>query len=35
MYFAVTPLPGNPLSLDMDMVTDFIDDDVRPSVPSG
>jgi len=30
MYFAVTPLPGNPLSLDMDMVTDFIDDDVRP-----
>lgn len=30
MYFAVTPLPGNPLNLDMDMVTDFIDDDVRP-----
>jgi len=30
MYFAVTPLPGNPLALDMDMVTDFIDDDVRP-----
>lgn len=30
MYFAVTPLPGNPLNLDMDMVTDFIDDDIRP-----
>lgn len=30
MYFAVTPLQGNPLNLDMDMVTDFVDDDVRP-----
>jgi multidrug efflux pump subunit AcrB len=30
MYFAVKPLPGNPLNLDMDMVTDYIDDDVRP-----
>ncbi len=30
MYFAVKPLPGNPLNLDMDMVTDFVDDDVRP-----
>jgi multidrug efflux pump subunit AcrB len=30
MYFAVTPLPGNPLQLDMDMVTDYIDDDIRP-----
>lgn len=30
MYFAITPLPGNPLKLDMDMVTDYIDDDVRP-----
>lgn len=30
MYFAITPLQGNPLNLDMDMVTDFIDDDVRP-----
>ena len=30
MYYAVAPLPGNPLNLDMDMVTDFIDDDIRP-----
>lgn len=30
MYYAIAPLPGNPLKLDMDMVTDFIDDDVRP-----
>ncbi|WP_438969599.1 efflux RND transporter permease subunit [Methylophaga sp.] len=30
MYFAVAAQPGNPLNLDMDMVTDFIDDDVRP-----
>ncbi|MFW1678824.1 efflux RND transporter permease subunit [Pontibacter sp. JAM-7] len=30
MYFSITPLPGNPLQLDMDLVTDFIDDDVRP-----
>lgn len=30
MYFAVKTLPGNPLNLDMDMVTDYIDDDVRP-----
>ncbi|MCX4186551.1 efflux RND transporter permease subunit [Methylophaga sp. OBS4] len=30
MYFAITPLPGNPLQLNMNMVTDFIDDDVRP-----
>ncbi|WP_273151407.1 efflux RND transporter permease subunit [Methylophaga thiooxydans] len=30
MYFAVASKQGNPLNLDMDMVTDFIDDDVRP-----
>ncbi len=30
MYFAITPLQGNPLQLDMDLVTDYIDDDVRP-----
>ncbi|EEF79926.1 efflux RND transporter permease subunit [Methylophaga thiooxydans] len=30
MYFAVATQQGNPLNLDMDMVTDFIDDDVRP-----
>lgn len=30
MYYAVTSLSGNPLNLDMQMVTDFIDDEVRP-----
>ncbi|MFY0676715.1 MAG: efflux RND transporter permease subunit [Neptuniibacter sp.] len=30
MHFAVTPLPGNPLQLNMQMVTDYIDNDVRP-----
>ncbi|MCP4596487.1 efflux RND transporter permease subunit [Neptuniibacter sp.] len=30
MYFSVTPLPGNPFQLDMDMVSDFIDRQVRP-----
>src|SRR5690606_27024399 len=29
MYFAVTPLPGNPLGLDMNLMRDFIDDNVR------
>ncbi|MVF12022.1 efflux RND transporter permease subunit [Ketobacter sp. MCCC 1A13808] len=30
MYFSVIPLPGNPHNLDMDMMFDFIDDQVRP-----
>lgn len=30
MYYAVKPLPGNPMNLDMDLVTDYIDDDIRP-----
>lgn len=30
MYYAITPLSGNPFNLDMHMVTDFIDDEVRP-----
>jgi multidrug efflux pump subunit AcrB len=30
LYFAITPLDGNPLKLDMDMVQDFITDDVQP-----
>jgi len=30
MYYAVTPVAGNPHNLDMHMVTDFIDDEVRP-----
>ncbi|MCG8369141.1 MAG: efflux RND transporter permease subunit, partial [Proteobacteria bacterium] len=29
MYFTVTPLPGNPRGLDMDMMRDFIEDNVR------
>ena len=29
MYYRVIPLPGNPLGLDMDMMQDFIDDNVR------
>ncbi len=30
MYFAIMPMPGNPMGLDMDMATDFVDDNVRP-----
>jgi multidrug efflux pump subunit AcrB len=30
MYFALSPLPGNPLDLDMDLVRDFVEDNVRP-----
>lgn len=29
MYFAITPLAGNPLNIDLDMITDFVDDNVR------
>jgi len=29
MYFRVEPLPGNPKGVDMDMMRDFIDDNVR------
>lgn len=29
MYFAVSPLPGNPRGLDMDMMRDFVEDNVR------
>ncbi|MFC4253500.1 efflux RND transporter permease subunit [Sinimarinibacterium flocculans] len=29
MYFRVTPLPGNPLGLDMNLMRDFVDDNVR------
>jgi multidrug efflux pump subunit AcrB len=32
MYFALSPLPGNPLQLDMDMVRDFVEDNVRPAM---
>jgi len=30
MFFEIAPLPGNPHGLDMDLVRDFIDDNVRP-----
>ncbi|SDK10957.1 efflux RND transporter permease subunit [Microbulbifer yueqingensis] len=30
MYFRVSPLPGNPRKLDMDMMRDYIEDNVRP-----
>ncbi|WP_231757118.1 efflux RND transporter permease subunit [Microbulbifer elongatus] len=30
MYFRVSPLPGNPHGLDMDMLRDFVEDNVRP-----
>ncbi|WP_406827590.1 efflux RND transporter permease subunit [Microbulbifer sp. ARAS458-1] len=30
MYFRVSPLPGNPRGLDMDMLRDYVEDNVRP-----
>ncbi len=30
MFFAITPLPGNPRQLDLDLTVDFIEDNVRP-----
>ncbi|SDZ77643.1 efflux RND transporter permease subunit [Microbulbifer marinus] len=30
MYFRISPLPGNPRNLDMDMMRDFVEDNVRP-----
>lgn len=32
MYFAIFPKLGNPHQLDMDMISDFIDDNVRPQM---
>lgn len=29
MFFAISPLPGNPRGLDMDMLRDFVDDNIR------
>jgi len=34
MYFRVSPLPGNPRQLDMDMMHDFVDDNVRARLES-
>ena len=30
MFFSVSPLPGNPRSVDMDLARDFLQDNVRP-----
>ncbi|WGL17340.1 efflux RND transporter permease subunit [Microbulbifer bruguierae] len=30
MYYRVSPLPGNPRGLDMDMLRDYVEDHVRP-----
>ncbi len=30
MFFSITPLPGNPRGLDMDLQLDFIEDNVKP-----
>lgn len=32
MSFRVVPLPGNPKNLDLNMLLDFVDDNVRPSL---
>ncbi|AGA90026.1 cation/multidrug efflux pump [Thioflavicoccus mobilis 8321] len=34
MYFRVVPLPGNPRGLDMDMMRDFVEDEVRTRMSS-
>ena len=34
MYFAISPLPGNPRNLDMDMMQDFLIDNVRTRLSS-
>ncbi|MDX1442864.1 MAG: efflux RND transporter permease subunit [Gammaproteobacteria bacterium] len=34
MYFRISPLPGNPRNLDMDMMRDFVEDNVRPRMSS-
>ena len=32
MYFRISPLPGNPRNLDMDMLRDYVEDNVRPQM---
>jgi len=34
MFFGVTPLPGNPRQLDMDLTLDFLQDNVEPRISS-
>jgi len=32
MFFSITPLPGNPKQLDLDLLLDFIEDTVKPRI---
>jgi len=32
LYFRTVPLPGNPKGLDLEMMRDFIDDEIRPAM---
>ncbi len=34
MFYSVTPLPGNPRQVDMDLARDFVEDDVKPRMAS-
>jgi multidrug efflux pump subunit AcrB len=34
MFFSVSPLPGNPRSIDMDLARDFLEDNVKPRMAS-
>ena len=34
MFFSVVPLPGNPRQLDMDLMRDFVEDNVKPYLAS-
>lgn len=34
MFFSLSPLPGNPMQLDVDMLRDFADDYIRPRMES-
>jgi multidrug efflux pump subunit AcrB len=34
MFFSVTPIPGNPRQLDMDLVGDFLQDNLKPPMTS-
>lgn len=34
LYYALTPLPGNPLQLDVDLLRDFAEDYIRPRMES-
>ncbi|WP_395338307.1 efflux RND transporter permease subunit [Ningiella sp. W23] len=34
MFFGLSPLPGNPMNLDVDMLRDFADDFIRPRMES-